>query len=280
MDSIIAQELNGKFPPIAMLRGDEKPEGALQPKPGQHGCVMPYIARVITEDKTVVFDRETCCCTGGIAGLGFGNKYYDDMPGGADTFAAFFSHGLESAKNPEQYRTVCERMPPHDRNKFEKGERFFPSPERALRWITEFLPVYDFPERYRIFKPLAAVGATETVQAVIFTVNPIELTALVTLDGSMRDGVNYTITPQSSACQMLGTQVFRQMESETPHAVLGLLDLASRIYIRKWIPDEYLTYAVPLKLFHALEEEAKTGVFHSPIWQDLQGKKLVTNSPE
>jgi hypothetical protein len=273
LDSIIAKELNGKFPPIALLLGEEKPEGALQPKPGQHGCIMPYVSRVIAEGKTAVFDRETCCCTGSITGLGFGNRYYDDMPGGADFFAAFFSSGLDSAKDPEQYRTVCARMPPHERRKFEIGERAFSSPERALRWITEFLPVYDFPQHYRIFKPLASVGAAETVQSVIFTVNPLELTALVTLDGSLRDGVNYTVTPQSSSCQMLGAQVFRQNESETPHAVLGLLDLASRIYTRKWIPDEYLTYAVPWKLFVALEEQAKNGVFQSPIWLDLQEKQ-------
>jgi len=269
VDSLIDKELKGKFRPIALLRSEERPQEALQPKAGQRGCIMPYVARVIAEGKTAVFDRETYCCNGAVAGLGFGIKYYDALPGGAQSYAAFFSHGLESAVDVEQYRAICDKMPAHERPKFEKGGRFFYSRERAYRWITRDLPVYNFPERYRIFKPLSAVAGADKVQSVIFTVNPLELTALVTLDGSLREGINYSLTPQSAACQMLGAQVFRQAESEAPRAVLGLLDLAARIYTRKWIPDEYLTYAVPWKLFLELEEEAKTGVFQSPIWQDL-----------
>lgn len=98
-------------------------------------------------------------------------------------------------------------------------------------------------------------------KSVIFTVNPLELTALITLAGSIHDGINMTITPQGSACQMLGAYVFRQAEAETPCAVLGFLDLSARLFTRKIIPDEYFTYAVPWKLFLQLEEEAKDGVF-------------------
>lgn len=272
MESTIAKELKGRFLPIAMLRGEEKPEGALQPKIGQHGCVMVYIARVIMEGKTAVFDRETCCCNGAVVGLGFGTTYYESLPGGVESYAALFSHGLETARDPEQYRIACESVAPHERKKFERGERYFSTLERAYRWVTEALPVYNFPQRYVIFKPLSEVKGGEKPQTVTFTVNAVGLTALVTLDGALRDSVNYTITPQCSACQMLGAHVFRQAELEPPRAVLGLLDLASRIYTRKLIPEEYLTYTVPWELFLALEEEARNGVFQSPIWQDLRSK--------
>jgi hypothetical protein len=270
LDSVIAKELNGKFPPIALLLSNEKPADAIGPKPGQHGCTIVYIAKAITEGKTVVFDRETCCCNGAVVGLGLGTSYYDSLPGGIESYAAFFSHGMETAREPEQYRKACDGVPPHERRKFEIGERYFDTPERAYNFVTKDLPVYNFPERYRIFKPLSEVSGKEKPQTVTFTVNGLGLTVLVTLDGALRDGVNCTLTPQCSACQMLGAQVFRQAESENPRAVLGLLDLASRIYTRKLIPEEYLTYSVPWKLFLALEEEAKTGVFQSPIWLDLK----------
>lgn len=273
MESVIAQELKGKYPPIAMLRSNRKPEDAIQPKAStKGGCVMPYIARVIAEGQVAVFDRDTCPCTGSVTGLGFGSKYEESLPGGIETYSAFFSHGMESAKNPDQYKAVIEKLPPHERPKFEKGTRFFRNHDRAHRWMTEDMPVFDFPEHYVIFKRLSTAADGEIPQSVTFTVNALELSALVTLDGSLRDGVNYTMTPQNSACQMLGAQVFRQAESEEPRAVIGLLDIASRIFVRKWIPDEYLTYTVPWKLFLSLEEEAKTGVFQSPIWQDLQKK--------
>lgn len=120
-----------------------------------------------------------------------------------------------------------------------------------------------------ILKPLSALTEKEVPQSVIFIVNPLELTALMTLAGSIRDGINMTITPQGAACQMIGAYVFHQAKSENPCAVLGLIDLSPRFYIRKLIPDEYLTYTVPWSLYLQLEKEAEDGVFHSPLWKDL-----------
>lgn len=157
------------------------------------------------------------------------------------------------------------------KRKFIEGERFFPSQECAYRWITEGLPIYDFPEKYVILKPLTALAEKEVPQSVIFTVNPLELTALMMLAGSISGGNKMALapTPQSSACQVIGAHVFRQAESESPCAVLGLFDLAARFYTRKWIPDEYLTYAVPWKLYLQLEKAALDGVFQSTVWKDL-----------
>lgn len=269
MESVIDKNLGGKFRPIVMLHSDEKPDSAIQPKPGSHGCIMPYIAQVIAHGKIAVFDRDTCCCTGAVAGLGFGNGY-SVTADHLDIFSAFFSKGLSVAKDREKYQAFVEKVNPREQRKFIEGERFFTSPERACRWITEELPIYNFPERYAIFKPLSHLIASEIPQAVTFTVNPLELTALITLAGSIHNGINMTITPQSAACQMLGAQVFRQAESERPCAVLGFLDLAARLFTRKMIPDEYFTYSVPWKLYLQLEEEAQDGIFCSPIWKDLQ----------
>jgi hypothetical protein len=270
MKSIISQKLNGKFKLVILMHRNELPESYIQPSPSQKGCIMIYFAQVAVHRKTAVFDRDTCCCTGAKAGLGFGNGYYDSMPGGVDTFSAFFSKGLESAEDKKQYKELTEKMNHHDRQKFLEGERFFTSRERARKWITEELPAYNFKEKYAILKPLENLSENEVPKSVIFIVNPLELTALMTLAGSIRNGINTTITPQSSACQMIGAQVFRQAESKDPSAVLGFIDLAARIFTRKLIPDEYLTYAVPWKLYLDMEQEAEAGIFESPIWENLQ----------
>lgn len=89
MESLISKELNGRFQPIVMLRSNEKPTEALQPEQNEHGCIMTYFAEVVTNGKTVVFDRDTCCCVGAVAGLGFGNGY-TAKPGSAEIYAAFF----------------------------------------------------------------------------------------------------------------------------------------------------------------------------------------------
>ena len=109
-----------------------------------------------------------------------------------------------------------------------EGERFHCSKEKAYKWITKDLPIYDFPERYRIIKPLKEVTDAEIPESVIFTVDPIQLTALMTLAGSIREGINDTVTPQGAACQMIGAYVFNEAQSHDPRAVLGMIDLAAR----------------------------------------------------
>jgi len=40
MESYISNELNLRFPPIVLLKSDERPEDAKGPKSGKGGCVM------------------------------------------------------------------------------------------------------------------------------------------------------------------------------------------------------------------------------------------------
>ncbi len=226
-------------------------------------------AKAVTEGRTVVFDRETYGCPGACAGLGFGSCYGKEEFGGYDFFAAFFSQGLSAANNKELYKAIVEKIPPHERRKFIEGERFHCSKEKAYRWMTQELPIYDFPEKYRIIKPLAKLVEEDIPESVIFTVNPVQLAALITLVGSFTDGINITVTPQGAACQMIGAYVFKEARSDNPKAVLGLLDLAAIKNIRKLLPNNVLTYSVPWKLFLRMEQEANNSVFESPIWKDL-----------
>ncbi|QZY56385.1 DUF169 domain-containing protein [Crassaminicella profunda] len=268
MKSEIVKALNPEFEAVALLRSNKKPEGAMQPLPGKYVCIMSFYAQVVSKGKIAVFDRDTYGCPGARAGLGFGSAYGEEM-GGFDTFAAFFSKGIEDAKDKEKYQAIADQANPHVRRKLILGERFHTSREKAYKWITKELPVYDFPEKYVILKPLKDVTEDEIPQCVIFNVNPIQLTALMSIAGSIRDGINDTLTPQGAACQMIGAYVFYEAEAEDSRAVLGMIDLAARKNVRGVLPDELLTYAVPWKLFLELEEEAKTGIFKSPLWLDL-----------
>lgn len=268
MKSTIVQELKPAFETVVLLRSDEKPARATQAKPDKYYCVMSMFAQAVTRKRTVVFGRDTYGCPGARAGLGFGTDY-DKAMGGYETFSAFFAKGLEDATDKEAYRAFTEKMNPHVRKKLIKGERFHCSKAKALKWISKDLPIYDFPETYRVIKPLKELAAGETPESVIFTVDPIQLTALMTLAGSIREGINDTVTPQGAACRMLGAYVFREAESRDPRAVLGMLDLAARQNVRKALPDHVLTYAVPWNLFPALEKEAEEGIFKSPLWTEV-----------
>lgn len=269
MKSKIVKELKPSFETVVLLRNNEKPINATQASQGKYYCVMSMFAQAVTRGKTVVFDRETYGCPGACAGLGFGTAY-DKAMGGFETFAAFFAKGLEDAADKEKFKAMAEKMPPHVTRKLIEGERFHCSKEKAYKWITKDLPIYDFPEKYRIIKPLKEVTDAEIPESVIFTVDPIQLTALMTLAGSIREGINDTVTPQGAACQMIGAYVFNEAQSHDPRAVLGMIDLAARKNVRKILPDNILTYAIPWKLFLELEKESDEGIFKSPLWTDLQ----------
>ena len=274
MKSITAQKLGLVFEPVAILWSDIKPEGALQIKPHGQSCIMPFFGQVATRGKTAVFDRESYGCPGARAGLGFGNGYYDAFGGaGVDFMSAFFVKGAESSSDPEAYCAKVQRIPEREREKFIHGERLHKTTEKAKRFMTEELPIFDIKEKYVIFTPLSNVNPGDLPVAVVFVADPLQITGLVTLVGAVREGTDPVRVPPMAACQQIGAFVYDEAKKEHPRAVLGYTDLAARVNVGKVIPEHMFTFAVPFSLYLEMEEEAKNGVFDGPIW-----KKLVKKS--
>jgi len=274
MKSITAEKLRLTYEPVAILWSNRKPDGALQLKPHAHSCIMYLFTQVVTKGKTAVFDRETYGCPGAIAGLGFGNGYYDAFGGaGTEFMSAFFAKGAKSSKEPEAYCQIVERMPERERPKFLHGERLHKSPEKAKRFMTEELPITDIKERYVIYTPLGKVPPDEKPVIVIFVADPLQITGLVTLVGAIREGTDPVRVPSMAACQQIGAFAYDEARKECPRAVLGWTDLAARANVGKTIPENMFTFAVPLRLYEEMEEEARDGVFDGPIWQELAGKR-------
>ena len=271
MESNLAKELKGKFKPIVLIKTNEKPDGALEPKITKHGCIMNYIVQVIVNGKTAVFSKETSSCPGAVSGFGFGNGY-DVSEVGLENHAAFLSNGLEGTPNKEEFMEYCSRKPKSVRETFSKGERVFTSYDRAYEFVSDKNLLNVNKEKYVLFKPLEDydIEVDNTPEGVIFTVNPIELSALLHIDGSIRDFPNFTLTPQASACQAISYHIFNQTNCDDLRGVLGLLDFAGRKNIRRWISDEYMNYSLPWELFLKLEEASYTSIFQSTIWPQFK----------
>jgi len=272
MKSIAAEKLRLAHEPVAILWTDTKPGGALQIRPHGHGCIMNFFAQVATRGKTAVFDRESYGCPGAKAGLGFGSGYPDAFGGaGIEFMAAFFCKGKESSRDPAAYSATMERIPERERAKFLHGERLHRDTEKAKRFMTEDLPITDIAEKYVVFTPLSRVPAGEVPVVVVFLANPLQITGLVTLVSAIREGTDSVRVPPMAACQQIGAFVYEEARREHPRAVLGYTDLSARENVGKTIPPEMFTFAVPYRLFLAMEEEAKDGVFDGPIWKNLAG---------
>ena len=266
MQSLIAKELDMKFPPIVLIKTDTKPEDAIGPKTGKGGCVMSFVAQTIAKRKTTYFGREHITCGGISVGFGWGSGMANEDA--IDFQATFLSLGVDSAPNREEYEKRLESMAKPTREMFRHGERIYCDFDTAKAGIKS-RPVYDEGE-YVIFKGLENLEDGEIPKSVIFTVNPIELTALIQINSSFRDNSASLLTPQASACQAIGNFTFRESESDDPKPVLGPIDFAGRSKMKHFIPNDYLTVSMPWELFLKLEEFGKNSVLQTDLWKKFK----------
>lgn len=263
MKSSISEELEMKFPPIVLIKSDAKPEDAVSPKSGKGGCAMSFIAQTIAKRKTTCFGRENVTCGGVSAGFGWGDGFIDEDA--IDFQASFLSCGAESAPDREEYIEKISGMAKPTREMFEHGERIYTDFETAKKGI-KARPVYD-SEDYVIFKGLENLKEGEIPDSVIFTANPIELTALIQINTSFRLKDTYLLTPQASGCQAIGCFTFRENESDNPKPVLSPIDFAGRSKMKHFIPNDYLMLSMPWKLFLKLEEVSEKSVLQTGMWK-------------
>lgn len=266
MQSLIAKELDMKFPPIVLIKTDTKPEEAIGPKTGKGGCVMSFVAQTIAKRKTTYFGREHITCGGISVGFGWGSGMANEDA--IDFQATFLSLGVDSAPNREEYEKRLESMAKPTREMFRHGERIYCDFDTAKAGIKS-RPVYDEGE-YVIFKGLENLEDDEIPKSVIFTVNPIELTALIQINSSFRDNSASLLTPQASACQAIGNFTFRESESDDPKPVLSPIDFAGRSKMKHFIPNEYLVVSMPWELFLKLEKVGENSVLQTDLWKKFQ----------
>lgn len=273
MESKIALALGLRHQPVAVVLADEKPEKALQFKPGKWGCVMFMFANA-AKGKTAVFDAQSYGCWGGGVGLGFGNAY-EQFPGGVDCFTRFLSSGN---KEWEKGRQVGEALAGAAGKEFAEdfleGERYVKDPELVEQWLEE-LPITDPTSRYVLFKPLADTDpAADTPETVVLTVDADQLSALVILANYAKKGMENVTIPWAAGCQTIGILPRREAQSENPRAVVGLTDISARKYVRKLLGAQYLTFAMPWKMFLEMEGNVAGSFLERPVWQSLQDPGL------
>lgn len=272
MESKIAQAIETKYPPIALLWSDERPEGAIQFQEGRWGCVMSLAASA-ARGKPAACDAATFGCVGGGVGLGFGDRY-KSFPGSEEGFCHFLSSGIEGwPEGPGLAESVKPFLRGEAYDNFIHGERYIRSPELVKRFL-EALPIMQIPKRYVVFRPLAEVDLSkEPPRTVIFFADPDELSALVVLANYGRGDNENVIMPFAAGCQNIGIYPYREARSERPRAVVGLTDLSARLSIRKQLGGNLLSFAMPLALFDEMEANVEGSFLMRHTWQELLAVK-------
>jgi COG2043 family uncharacterized protein len=270
MESQIVKYLQPEYEPVAVVWSNIIPDNVIQFKKGKFGCILYLFAEAVRHGKIAGGNRETITCNGGRAALGLGVDF-DASDELLDRYAAVFSKGLKSAGNQKAFEALMEAAPKNWRDMYKYGERRHCNPELAKDWILHHLPRYDIPYEYVLFKPLSRANSDENIRAVIFPVNPVELSGLITLAGSIMSGTDPVQVPQGADCNSITAFVYAQAESAEPRAVLGMLGIDGRELMRKRFRDDILTLTLPIPLFHRMEEEADDCVFQIPSWKRLAG---------
>ncbi len=270
MESEIVKNLNPEFEPVAIVWSNIIPDDALQFKNGKFGCILYLFAEASQRGRIAGGNRETITCNGGRTALGLGVDF-DASDELLDRYSAVFSKGLKSARNQEAYLARMETAPKSWHSLLEYGERRHCNAELAREWILHGLPRYDIPYEYVLFKPLNLTTPDENIRAVIFPVNPVELSGLVTLAGAVMQGTDIIRVSQGADCNSIAAFAYAEGDSSDPRAVLGMLGVDGREMMHKRFRDDILTFTLPTPLFQQMEQEADDCVFQIPSWKKLIG---------
>lgn len=159
--SVIVQNLQPEFAPVAVVWSNTIHDDVLQFKKSKFGCVLYLFTEASRRGKIADGNRESITCNGGCAAFGLGIDFNasEEL---LDRYAAVFSKGIKSV-NQEAYRAWIRSIPKRWHSMLRYGERRHCNAEIAREWILHGLPRYDIPYEYALFKPLSYVTQDENI---------------------------------------------------------------------------------------------------------------------
>jgi hypothetical protein len=127
----------------------------------------------------------------------------------------------------------------------------------------------DISEKYVVFKPLSKLEKGENPTVISFAVNPHQLSALTVLSYYETDDLCTVFIPKGAGCHQIGIFAYREAESSTPRAVVGLTDLFARNTVRKQLGEEVMTFTVPFTVFQEMEGNVEGSFLQEETWKAL-----------
>jgi hypothetical protein len=270
MKSIIAETLSLQFPPLAIFYADEPPENACDVKVL---CSIQLFVKAVLGD-TVAISMGRCGCNAAARGWGLDPAWPQKFPGGKDCFLRFLSNGNE---NDEQGRVAIRQLEEKGlsasfMSMFREGEAYIKTPELTANFV-DLLPPARTTQPYTIMKPLVDLTSDETPKTICFLVNAEQLSALVVLTNYARLGIDNVRIPFAAGCMTIGLLPFAEAEQDFPHAVIGLTDPSARLFVRKTLGKDLLTFTVPLQLFNEMESNVPESFLTRHTWKNLSEKR-------
>lgn len=239
-NSLLTRELKLRYPLIAVIPSDNKPDSSVIPRQSGWSCTINLIM-LAAKGATVATDRKSIRCPGGKTGMGFGNYYSRHL----DTVSSFLSTG-----KPGRF----------------EGEGYKKTPQLA-RTMIESIPAIELPCRYLIFKPLDKIDLqSETPELIIFLANPDQLSALIIMANYSRNNNHSVAVSMGSGCSSICLYPFNESKQNEPKAVIGLTDIT----VRHFLDPDILSFTVPYSMFLKMESDVPGSFLMKGPWKELK----------
>ena len=235
MNSKLKELLSMKRQPVAILKTDAAPEGAMGFRPGTLGACLIGMLEAASNGKTVAFTADACGCGGGRAGLGF-------APIDRDRIIPFLSSGTEE-------------MP---------GEHYKKTPALSAAYV-DAMPKAA-PPSCLVFKPLDRVTEDETPVSVVFLVNADQVSGLITLANYDSPAGDNVLVRFGSGCAQSVLFAMTDGEAGQERCTLGLTDPSGRLHLSR----DLLSFAIPWRRFLTMEANAEDSFLTKETWTRLR----------
>jgi hypothetical protein len=144
-------------------------------------------------------------------------------------------------------------------------ERFKKSPE-LVRGMFSRSSGFKAPASFAVFKRWDRLEEGDNPEVVIFFATADVLSGLFTLanyDEAESDGV---FSPMGSGCSSIILSPYLEGKSKHPRCVLGMFDVTARPFV----PQNVLTFAVPMVRFTAMVENMESSFLTTKTWRKVQ----------
>jgi len=224
---------NGAELPIVFYYTDT---GKVTVKPvSGHRCVICDLQKA-RKGENLVFDVESIGCPGGKKYLGFSQTI-------APNFEYFLSCGIPGEL---------------------EGERYKKSPE-LVKEIMKEIPDFKAPGKYIVFKRWDKLDEEDNPDVLIFFSKPDVLSGIFTLANFDEVEQTCVYAPFAAGCGSIVLYPYLERDSEKPRCVFGMLDVSAR----PCVPENVLTFAVPMKKFVTMIDNMEESFLITPSWQKV-----------
>ena len=77
------------------------------------------------------------------------------------------------------------------------------------------------------------------------------------------------VFPYAAGCQTIGIYPFAEAKKQNPRAVLGLSDVSARLYLKRILKDDVMSFAIPMALYREMEDNVEASFLKQGTWQSL-----------